>query len=87
MFAPRPEILSAPPTIAYGYREFLICAGPDARQIRSVCLIRPAAVTHGVDQNQLFVPLQIMRQCEATLKVVTPGGPDAAPPGLTCCSS
>lgn len=55
--ATRPQISDAPPEIRWG-QTFTVSVA-DTANIRGACLIRPGAVTHGFDQNQRYVPLQI----------------------------
>ena len=51
---PRPVINSAPSAVSYGDS---ITIGTDATDIVSVALLRPSAVTHAINMNQLYVPL------------------------------
>jgi hypothetical protein len=55
--AQRPVIASAPDNIRW-QQVFSVCVD-DPSTIASACLIRPAAITHGFDSNQRFVPLGI----------------------------
>ncbi len=79
--ATRPQITSAPATIAYG--ESFVIGKPPGDQISSVCLIRPGAVTHSFDQNQRYVKLDsvVVLPGDAGLRVVAPTSGSVAPPG------
>jgi hypothetical protein len=54
--ANRPVLASWPRRVAYGER-FAVCVGTDTATVASIALVRPAAVTHGFDENQRYVPL------------------------------
>jgi hypothetical protein len=54
-YAARPVIGSVPRRLRYG-AQFSVCLS-SSDSISNVCLIRPGAVTHGFDQNQLYVPI------------------------------
>ncbi len=76
----RPRIDCAPTALNYG-QCFKVCT-PQAATISSACLIRPAAVTHGFDQNQRYVPLSISATTgPARLQVTAPASAVDAPPG------
>ncbi|MGQ0600335.1 MAG: galactose oxidase-like domain-containing protein [Anaerolineales bacterium] len=75
---PRPTISSAPTTAGYG--QTLNVATNDAATIASVALIRSPAVTHGIDMNQRYVPLNFSVVGNG-LQVVTPANANLAPPG------
>jgi hypothetical protein len=75
---PRPTIAAAPSTVGYG--EAFFVASPEAGQIVRATLLRLGSVTHGFDQDQRFVELQVRR----TAGGVTLSGPESrsiAPPG------
>ena len=61
---------------------FTICTA-NPTLIQKVSLVRPAATTHSFDQNQRYVPLDILerRAYPAQLVVRAPASPDSAPPG------
>jgi hypothetical protein len=79
--AARPVILDAPPCIGWG--QGFTVAVADTAGIRTACLIRPGATTHGYDQNQRFVPLNFSAYGNPPrLEVTAPASPDSAPPGF-----
>lgn len=53
--ATRPVIQSSPRHVSFG-QTFIVGVNTGAN-VASMCLIRPAATTHGFDENQRFVPL------------------------------
>lgn len=79
----RPGITAAPCRIDWG-SEFAIqtSAAADIAAGGKVCLIRPAATTHSIDQNQRYVPLTVV-DCQSgnRLRVQGPASGDHAPPG------
>ncbi len=77
--AARPEVTSSDSAAAYG-APFSVCT-PAAASIQSVCLMRPAATTHGVDMEARYVPLgfSVSGNC---LSVTAPPDGNTAPPGL-----
>ncbi len=79
--ATRPQINDAPSEIRWG-QTFTVCVA-DTADIRGACLIRPGAVTHGFDQNQRYVPLQIAGHAGSPkrLFLTAPANAFAAPPG------
>jgi len=74
----RPAISGVPSTLTYG-SSFLVST-PDAADIASVRLIRPAAVTHSFDSNELAVPLSFT-QTAGGIQVQAPSNPNLAVPG------
>lgn len=81
----RPVIQGAPTRVSYG-EKFALQMGPDDTQITKVALVRPAATTHGFDQNQRYVPLafSVMLQQisgERRYLVSAPNDSLDAPPG------
>jgi hypothetical protein len=74
----RPTVSAVPATIDYG-TSFTV-ATPDAANIASVRLIRPAAVTHSFDSNAQTVPLSFTATASG-LKVQAPSNPNLAVPG------
>jgi hypothetical protein len=80
--AQRPVIANAPCRVGYG-GEFFIST-PDLTSMvgGTVCLIRPGAVTHGFNQDQRYVPLD-MYECPSggRLRVLAPTSGRIAPPG------
>src|SRR5439155_22297450 len=78
--APRPTITSAPASFIYG--ESFVIGKPVPNQISSVCLIRPAAVTHSFDQDGRYVPLTFENLPDGTgVRAVAPTDGSIAPPG------
>lgn len=77
--ATRPVIADWPREIGWG-GTFRI-ATPDAADVQKVALVRPAATTHGFDENQRYVPLTIVARNPGELVVAAPPSPDHAPPG------
>ncbi len=74
----RPQMSSAPDATLYG-GSFQVTT-PDAQDIASIVLIRPAAVTHSVNTDQRYVELEF----EAGTDLVTvqaPPSANLAPPG------
>ncbi len=80
--ATRPAIDKVVERIRYG-RDFSICMA-SSQTLKSVCLIRPSAVTHAFDQNQRYVPLTIKGYApedSARVTVSAPIDSFTAPPG------
>jgi galactose oxidase len=75
---PRPTIGSAPDVVGYGER--FEVATTDAGIITQATWIRLSSVTHSFDQNQRFVPLDVVRTAGG-LTIMAPAGPNVAPPG------
>jgi hypothetical protein len=75
---PRPSVTAGPGAGVYG--EEISLSTPDAASIESVALMRPSAVTHNYDQDQLYVPLEHETQ-PGGLAVTLPDDPNVAPPG------
>jgi hypothetical protein len=77
--APRPRITAAPSSVGYG-AQFAI-GSPDARSIRKLALVRLGAVTHSVNMEQRYVPLEFSAG-SATLTATAPANANIAPPGV-----
>ena len=75
---PRPTI-SAAPTL-FPQIGTVIVDTPQALDIASVALIRLGSVTHTVDMDQRYLPLQFSAET-GRLLVSAPGNPSLAPPG------
>jgi hypothetical protein len=75
---PRPAITSAPSTIQTG-GSFSIQT-PSAAEVASVALIRPAATTHGFNQEEHFLNLTFQK-AGTSLTVQAPANANLAPPG------
>ena len=75
---PRPTITSAPSTIQTGV-SFTIQT-PSVAEVASVALIRPAATTHGFNQEQHFLNLTFQK-AGTSLTVQAPANANLAPPG------
>ena len=74
----RPTVSGVPATVDYGGTFFV--ATPDPAAIASVRLVRPAAVTHAFDSNQLAVPLTFT-PVAGGIQVQAPSNPNLAVPG------
>jgi hypothetical protein len=74
----RPTITSAPGATSYG--ETMSVTTPNAAEIASVSFIRFSSVTHAINMDQRFIPLNYTRSGD-TLQVVSPNNPNTAPPG------
>ncbi|MEE9129336.1 MAG: galactose oxidase-like domain-containing protein [Phycisphaerales bacterium] len=84
--APRPEIGFAPTAVSYGsvFSVILTSGSPvGATEIDKVSLVRLAALTHGFDQNQRYVPLTFQPHLlqPDTLTVDAPANANLAPQG------
>ena len=77
--APRPAITAAPADAAYA-TPFQIST-PQAASINKVGLVRLGAVTHSVDMEQRYVPLNFTRG-SGTVTVTAPRDANVAPPGM-----
>jgi Concanavalin A-like lectin/glucanases superfamily/Domain of unknown function (DUF1929) len=77
--ATRPTIASAPDGVAYG-AGFQI-GTPDAAAIRKVALVRLGAVTHSVNMEQRYVPLQFT-SAAGSVTATAPANGNIAPPGV-----
>ena len=74
----RPVINSAPSAVSYGGE---IAISTDAADITSVALLRPSAVTHAINMNQLYVPLSFT-QGAGQVVATAPTGANLTPPGF-----
>ena len=77
--APRPTISSAPSSAGYGSQ--IQIATPDAASIQKVALVRLGAVTHSVNMEQRYVPLNFTAG-SSSLTATVPTNVNAAPPGF-----
>jgi hypothetical protein len=82
--ATRPQILSSPRNASFG--QTVIVGVDTLAGVASMCLIRPAAVTHGFDENQRFVPLTYSLTAlnapgGTYYKVTVPPDSSVVPPG------
>lgn len=77
--ASRPVINSAPPAVGYSSNFEVTVTTPGGVAVSSVALLKPAATTHGFDQDQRLVPLTFSGT--GTLTLTAPSGTDVAPPG------
>ncbi len=75
----RPTITTAPATLAYGVG-FDIDT-PEAAQIASVALLRPASITHHTDAGARYLKLPIRSRTAARLTIDAPANGNLAPPG------
>ena len=75
----RPVITSCPTSITYG--QSFVIGKQSGDSIVSACLIRPAATTHGFDQNQRFIPLTLTWESATALRTFAPSNGSIAPPG------
>ena len=76
--AARPRITSAPAGVGFG-RAFRV-ASPDVAEIEELALVRLGSVTHSVNMEQRYVPLDFVRR-GGELEAVSPGSGSIAPPG------
>jgi hypothetical protein len=76
--AVRPTITGVPPQIAYNVK-FLITT-PDAANIKSVALVKPAATTHDNDMDERYIPLKF-NVGTGQLTANSPLNTNYAPPG------
>ncbi len=76
----RPEITSPLAGITWG-ATFTIDT-PQGLSIDEVVLLRPGAVTHGFDQSQRLVELEILARGAASVDVQAPPDGNVAPPGF-----
>ncbi|MGH0028560.1 MAG: galactose oxidase-like domain-containing protein [Myxococcota bacterium] len=74
----RPGITGGPSSGVYGTTVSI--QTPDAASVASAALMRPAAVTHNFDQNQMYVPVSFTDTGSA-LDVTLPPDANTAPPG------
>jgi hypothetical protein len=79
--ATRPPLSGSPQRVRYG-AQFSVCLS-SSDSISTVCLIRPAAVTHAFDQNQRYVPVTFTPDSFPATRLVVTAPPDSfqAPPG------
>jgi hypothetical protein len=75
----RPSIVSAPTTVAYG-GSFEVTTDVDPASITSVALIRASAVTHSLNMDQRYVPLNFTASADKLSVNVSANG-NLAPPG------
>jgi hypothetical protein len=74
----RPTVTLAPATVVVGSQFFV--ETPDAARIASVALIRLGAVTHAIDMDQRYVPLQF-DPAENGVTVLAPASLNITPAG------
>jgi hypothetical protein len=78
--ASRPQINSMDTQFIYG--SIIAVGTPEATSIQSVCLIRAGSTTHGVDEEQRYVPLSFSVTSGGDgLEVTVPPDGNWAPPG------
>jgi hypothetical protein len=77
--APRPTISSAPSSAGYGSQ--IQITTPDAASIQKVALVRLGAVTHSVNMEQRYVPLDFTAG-SGSLSATVPANVNVAPPGF-----
>jgi hypothetical protein len=77
--APRPEITSAPDEVTYD-APFEVST-PDPASISKVALVRLGAVTHSVNMEQRYVPLQFTAD-GGVVNATAPANDNVAPPGV-----
>jgi hypothetical protein len=75
----RPTISSAPASATYATS--IAVQTPDAARIASVSLIKIGSVTHSINQDQRYLPLQFSVS-GTTLNIQTPANSNLAPPGF-----
>jgi FtsP/CotA-like multicopper oxidase with cupredoxin domain len=76
---PRPFIEHAPSLLHYG--DTITIESPQAKDIKSVELIHPAATTHSSDTSQRLVDMPFEREGFCRLKACVPKESNLAPPG------
>lgn len=82
--ATRPVIQASPRHVSFG-QTFIVGVNQGAN-VASMCLVRPAATTHGFDENQRFVPLSYALTAlnapgGTYYKVTVPSDSSVVPPG------
>ncbi len=77
--ASRPTVTGAPSRAGYGGT--LRISTPDAASILKVALVRLGAVTHSVNMEQRYVPLQFSPR-SGGLRAIVPATAGVAPPGV-----
>jgi hypothetical protein len=77
--AARPNVLSAPSTLAYGQAFFVQTSDPAS--IARGTLIRLSSVTHAFNMGQLLYDLAFTAVAPSTLRGVAPASGNLAPPG------
>ncbi|HET9603432.1 MAG TPA: galactose oxidase-like domain-containing protein [Gemmatimonadales bacterium] len=77
--APRPQITSAPTSVAYG-AAFQVQT-PQASTIVRATWIRLSSVTHAFNQNQRMNRLTVTPNGSGSVLITAPSGPTMAPPG------
>lgn len=80
---PTPKIGYAPRRVGYNTQfNVTLAKGPlTTADIDKVTLIRPASVTHWLDQDQHFLSLSVTVQTPDTMRVTSPANANLAPPG------
>jgi hypothetical protein len=76
----RPTITYAPSQAPYGANMTVL--SPDANSITSAVLISNPNVTHAINQNQRYVPLNFTRNDSGRLTVQLPTNTNLVPPGF-----
>jgi hypothetical protein len=80
--APRPKLKRAPAHLTWQQSTRLrVKAARRDRPVTRAVLVAPSSVTHAVDMNQRYLPLQVKDRDARTLTVRMPGDADIAPPG------
>ena len=77
--APRPEITSGPDEMTYGARYSV--STPNPSSIRKVAMVRLGAVTHSVNMEQRYVPLEFTAD-DGGISATAPRNANIAPPGI-----
>ncbi len=77
--APRPQVTSAPGVVSYG--QAFPVGTPGAGSISKVAMVRLGAVTHSVNMEQRYVPLEFTAS-GSTITANAPSNPNVAPPGV-----
>ena len=75
---PRPTIGSAPAKL--GYNQTFVVQSPDAGRIAKVALVGVGSMTHGLNMNQRYLPLNFTAG-SGSLTVTAPANQNLAPPG------
>lgn len=81
--APRPSITGAPLFMQYA-QPYTVSFDPNgAQNVNRTCLIKLGATTHGFDQDQRYIPLNVVTEtAPGTLEIQAPPNANIAPPGF-----
>ncbi len=77
----RPHVQSVPESVEYGGTFEVRYQGSALRQGRPIALMALGSETHSFDQNQRYVPLEVVSDSQGILKVKAPANSSRAPEG------